>query len=274
MWRSVDSVDLAGRGCSEDRFGTSGPMAWILDGASTVVPEKDVTGGPGDAVWLVERLGSELKTLCYEPQPLKDLVAEALRNTAAAAREEWERTPAVPPSAALGVVRHAGDHVQFLVLADVSLVLRSEAGAQWFIDRRVDDHNEPARHAMFDALRDEDLTFEQLSARIRPLLAEPRRSKMNRPGGYWVASTDPEAAHHALTGTVDGVDDVVVATDGFMRALDLFGLLAGPDELFTCDLADVAARIRAAEQSDPACRRYPRWSVSDDICAHRLRWVH
>jgi hypothetical protein len=273
MWKSVDSVDIPGRVCSEDRFGTTGALAWILDGASSVSSGQQVTDAPTDAVWIVDHLDRELRALSDRSEPLKELVALALGRVAAQADEEWTGTPDVPPSAALGVVRHAGDHTEYLVLADVSVILRAEAGAQWFIDRRVDVHNKDAREVMEQALLDTEITFEQVSERTRPHLAKPRLSKMNRADGYWVASIDQAAAGHALTGTVDGADDVVLASDGFMRALDLFELVSRPDELFTCDFPELAERIRAVERADADIRRFPRWSVSDDICAHRLQWV-
>jgi hypothetical protein len=272
MWKSVDSVDLPGRTCSEDRFGTSGPLAWILDGASTVAPGASVTGATTDAIWIVEHIDSQLRSLCDDPRPLRELVTEALANLARAADDEWLTTPEVPPSAALGVVRHAGDHVEFLVLADVSVILRAEPGAQWFIDRRVDEHNRPAAEAMGEALRDPAVSFDEAIERTRPYLARPRRLAMNQPDGYWVASTDPTAAAHALTGALRDVDEVVLASDGFMRGLDLFGLVPDPDALFDCDFGELAAAIRRVEHG-PRSREFPRWSISDDICAHRLRWV-
>jgi hypothetical protein len=273
MWKSMDSVDLAGRACSEDRFGTSGAMAWILDGASSVSDGTPVTEAGSDATWIVEHLDRALRSLAGDPAPLNDLVAEAIGQTAALVDREWSGPPEVLPSAALGVVRHAGDHTEFLVLADVSVILRPEAGAQWFIDRRLDVHNKPAADAMEQALRDRAVTFEQARERTKPYLAKPRQSAMNKPGGYWVASIDAAAAGHALTGTVDGAEDVILASDGFMRALDLFGLVPDADALFERDFEDLAEQIRRVEHDDADTRRYPRWSVSDDICAHRLQWV-
>jgi hypothetical protein len=272
MWKSMDSVDLPGRACSEDRFGTSGTMAWILDGASSVSPGQ-VTTASSDAAWIVDHLADALRTLAADPAPLKDLVAAAIRRTADLVDDEWNGSPEVPPSAALGVVRHVDDHTEFLVLADVSVILRPEAGAQWFIDRRVDVHNRPAADAMERALSDASMSFEQASQHTRPYLAKPRQSAMNKPGGYWVASIDEAAAEHALTGTVDGAEDVILASDGFTRALDLFGLVPDADSLFDRDFRQLAQDIRGVERDDPDTRKFPRWSVSDDICAHRLQWV-
>jgi hypothetical protein len=274
----MDSVERPSRegfeNCfSEDRFGTSGAMAWILDGASSVSPGL-VRTARSDADWIVDHLDNELRALSDRPEPLKELVARALHHVALLADDEWEGArPEVPPSAALGVVRHVGDHTEFFVLADVSVILRTEAAAVWLIDRRVDEHNAAARRELEEAVLEPEITFAQISERTRPLLAEPRRSMMNKPDGYWAASIDEAAADHALTGTIDGAEEVILATDGFIRALDLFGLVSSPEQLFTSDFRALAGSIRAIERGDPDTIAYPRWSVSDDICAHRLRWV-
>lgn len=273
MWESVDGVDDAGGGCFEDRSGTSGTMAWILDGASAVSPER-VTTASSDARWMVEHLDAELRALSGHQEPLEKLVAQAIERTAAQAKVEWKGKPDVPPSAALGVVRRSGDRSEFLVLADVSVIMLTDAGVFEFTDQRVDKYNNGAREVMAQALRS-GRTFEEASERTRPHLAERRRSSMNREHGYWVASTDEAAAGHALTGVLDGVREVVLASDGFMRALRLFTLVPDLEALFAPerDFQHVASLIREAERDDPDTRKFPRWTVSDDICAQRLRWA-
>jgi hypothetical protein len=47
----------------------------------------------------------------------------------------------------------------------------------------------------------------------------------NQAGGFWVASTVPEAADHAVTGTLDAseVRRVVLMTDGVSRLVERYG---------------------------------------------------
>jgi len=91
----------------------------------------------------------------------------------------------------------------------------------------------------------------------------------NRPGGFWVASTNPAAARQALTGSIPLADvtAVTLLSDGATRLADRFGLLDwtdvltvlrkdGPDELL--------CRTRKAEAGDPHGRRWPRGKASDD----------
>jgi hypothetical protein len=108
---------------------------------------------------------------------------------------------------------------------------------------------------------------EKAAALVRMKHAE--LAARNVEGGYWIAATDPTAAHHALTGEVPlaEVRQVAVLSDGAARAVDAFGLYdwpgalevlrdSGPDELIR--------QVRAAEASDPTAARWPRNKISDD----------
>lgn len=273
-WQAVDSVSQAKPGgVTEDLAGTEGPVAWILDGASAVTDDHLAHGHPSDACWLVERLDRALRDLAGSGADLERLVAQAIASVAEAATKEWDRRPDVPPSAALGVVRRDGDGVECSVLADVSVVVRTPRGVAEVCDRRVDHTSAPVLAAMAGHLTG-GVPYEQVLTEIRPLLAAHRQVHMNTDGGYWVASLDESAASRSLRRSYRGVDEVVLATDGFMRALRPFGLLPGLAALFEPDLrlADVADQIRSAELADPDTRRFPRWSRHDDLLAIRLRW--
>jgi hypothetical protein len=97
-------------------------------------------------------------------------------------------------------------------------------------------------------------------------------STPHRPGGYWVAAADPEAASQAVTGTLPGkaLRRAVLLSDGASRLVDLFGLAtweelvelldeSGPEELLR--------QVRAAEAVDPEGRQWPRTKRSDDATA-------
>ena len=160
------------------------------------------------------------------------------------------------PSAALAVLRVAGGQLEWLALADVSIVLDTRAGVKVISDNRV--------AASVTGL---DSTTPGLATRIR----DAREEYRNRQGGYWVAAADPAAADHALTGTMPlkDVRRVMVATDGAARLVDVFGstwlhaLDAGPQ--------GAIRETRMFEAKDPECVRWPRMKPADDATA--ALWV-
>ena len=103
------------------------------------------------------------------------------------------------------------------------------------------------------------------------MVTEQRRHR-NHPDGFWVASTDPAAAQHALTDTAPraGLHRAAVLSDGATRLVDRFSLLDWPS--FLNILAEqgpdaIIAQVRAAEGSDPDGQRWPRGKRHDDASA-------
>jgi hypothetical protein len=103
-------------------------------------------------------------------------------------------------------------------------------------------------------------------------LTRALRRARNRPGGYWVAAADPQAASQAVTGTLPAksLRRAVLLSDGASRLVDPFRLTTweellalmdenGPDELLR--------QVRAAEAVDLEGRQWPRTKRSDDATA-------
>ncbi|WP_238451667.1 hypothetical protein [Micromonospora sp. 4G55] len=96
---------------------------------------------------------------------------------------------------------------------------------------------------------------------------------MNRTHGYWVAATDPDAAYHAVTGTLplrgpDAVRRAVLLSDGASSAVEQFGLFdwAGLlDLVSTQGPGALIDQVRAAERDHP--ERLRRHKRADDASA-------
>lgn len=112
-----------------------------------------------------------------------------------------------------------------------------------------------AERAAADAMHAGDP--EKAAALVRVKHAE--LADRNVPGGFWVATADPAAAEHALTGRipVSDVRQVAVLSDGAARAVE-FGLYDGPDvlDILRESGPDALTRqVRGAEASDPGAAR-------------------
>lgn len=168
------------------------------------------------------------------------------------------------PSAAVAILDLEGAQIEYLVLADVTLVLESQEGIQVITDQRVSASAAPER-AEVDALPIG--SKEKAGALIRMKEAELR--ERNTEGGYWVASSDPGVVERGLSGTLStpSLLQAAVMSDGAARVVDLFGLLDWR-ELLDALNADgpmkVLKTVRTQESADPSGLKWPRNKQSDD----------
>ncbi|HSZ42342.1 MAG TPA: protein phosphatase 2C domain-containing protein [Trebonia sp.] len=220
----------------------------VFDGATA--PDGVDSGCVHDVRWLVRRFASAvaarmpLGTMSRPGTPLADLLAAAIADVRAMHGSTCDLANPDSPSTTVSLCRVTGTRLEYLVLADSPLVLwQPGAGARVVRDDAL-DHLPGGRPYTLDLVRE----------------------TRNRDGGFWVASTVPEAAYHAVRGAADiGSDsELAVLTDGASRFAECFGrpweallgLLrdAGPRRLITA--------VRALEEEQP-----PTGKQHDDATA-------
>jgi hypothetical protein len=168
------------------------------------------------------------------------------------------------PSATILILRETQRGCDYLVLGDSTLVLDGPTGIKAVSDRRLQDNIAPSLRARLQHLgRD---SAEHGAARAELLAAE--RAGRNTDGGYWIAATDPQAAHHALTGHLapNEIHSALLLTDGASVLVDRFATIDWKDLLVitrTEGPVGVIERVRAAED-DPAIATLPRSKLHDD----------
>ncbi|GAB2681206.1 protein phosphatase 2C domain-containing protein [Kribbella swartbergensis] len=179
----------------------SGPdFVVVLDGATA--PNGVDSGCRHTVAWLVGQLGGQLAMplLAGSTAPLPDLLADAIATVGVGHADTCDLANPDSPSSTVAMIRVRPDGIEHLVLADSPIVLRAPDGT---ITVYSDDRIDLLPEYTFEAVR-----------RLR-----------NRPGGFWVASTEPKAAYEAVTGTTDRAETEVVAllTDGASRYVERYG---------------------------------------------------
>jgi hypothetical protein len=267
-WVVLDSHTAApGDHLCEDRVGVRGDLAWVIDGATPVAPSR-LPDGASEAAWLASALDRELRAHASEPLPnLRALAAAVIAAVRDSAPPSWLTGTVLPPSAALALVRHHGDSVEYLVLADVSVHVGEHPPVT---DLSAELLNGPAYYHFKQALaRTGNLAEAQNT--VAAELTEHRRSYMNQLGGYWVAALDPAAATHALHGhyPAPAGTRVLLCTDGFSRLWDTLGILNSTQEVMerSRTLVQFTEELRTAEEADAQCGMVARWKASDDVGA-------
>ncbi len=256
---------------NEDFAAAAFGAAVLLDGAGVAGAE---TGCVHGVAWFSSTLGGLLLSgiAVHPARPLADCLADSIRTV----RSLHENTcdlayRASPTSTVVAVRAHAGA-LEYLVLGDSTLLLAERDGSTAAVtDQRLDDVGQRLREPV-DALPTGSPEHSAALAEYRDALTGLR----NRPGGFWIAGPDPQAAEHALTGSVplDSLVSVTLLSDGATRLVDSFELAdwketlavlnsSGPDGLIRL--------VREAEAGDPQGRRWPRGKVQDDATV--LHWV-
>ncbi|KJY29946.1 protein phosphatase 2C domain-containing protein [Streptomyces katrae] len=260
MYVSV-ATEPGGSAPNEDWVGGTPSLALVLDGLSTAGLG---TGCRHGVPWYVAQLGSQLvAALATGDRPLADGLAEALERVGRLHPECDLQNPGTP-SATVAILRERPGHFDHLVLADSPIVLEGADGITVLTDLRVDE--------VCQDLRAETEQFAtgtpEHRASVARLVAAQRKIR-NTPEGYWVAAASPDAASHALTGTVAAADvrSAAVMSDGVSRLVTEYqmatweGLLA---QLRTSGPAALIRSIREVEATDPHGQRWPRYKAGDD----------
>jgi hypothetical protein len=266
------SQPAPGGAVNEDFIATTDRVVVLLDGAS--VPEGLEIGCCHGTAWYVARLGTRLLAQVTDQpdQLLPDALASAIQAVASMHTDTCQLDHPGGPSAAVALLREADLTIDYLVLADTTILLDAPAGIQVITDDRlaqvaVTEHSAMHREATGSP------THQQ---RYAELVAELRRHR-NQVEGYWVASSTPDAAYHALSGSVlrHEVRRAALLSDGATRLVDRLGTMAWSQLL---DLLDqegpyaLTMQTRQAENADPEGRRWPRSKRHDDASAVLCRF--
>jgi len=187
---------------NEDYAACGGGWAIVLDGA-TAPPGID-SGCIHDVPWFVRHLAAGIaRRLIARDWNLDDLLAESIKDVRKLHEVTCDLENPDSPSSTVSIIRVRGDILGYLTLGDSPIVIRAPGEALMPV-------------------------FDDRAAHLpggRPYTPELVRAWRNRPGGFWVAGADAEAAYHAVTGSVPYTADIEIGifTDGVSRLVEFYG---------------------------------------------------
>ncbi|MER7891779.1 hypothetical protein ABTX15_18330 [Micromonospora sp. NPDC094482] len=259
------SAPAPGRDVNEDVVFRLGPLVGVLDGAT--VPAGFDTGCVHGPEWYVRHLAARIG-LAEAARPAANLMsnlAAAILAVRADHGGQCDLDHPGTPSSTVCLLREGGDQVDYLVLCDSPLVLDAGGRVTVVADDRLDVAMAELRGtaALLPA------GAADRAARFRQAVTV-QRGWMNQTHGYWVAAADPDAAYHAVAGSVPlrgpgALRRALLLSDGASSAVEEFGLVdwAGLLDVVTMEGPDALIdRVRTAERDLPdRLRRHKR---SDD----------
>ena len=276
---AVEVKSIASGAHNEDRAGVAFSYAWVIDGATDVLPEP-LTDGPTDAAWFADAMQDAIaRTVASTAVDLRaapEIIAHdiAPRFVSAARRPAAHRGE--HPSASAIILRAHQHGIEYVSLGDCTLMIEQDdtlafvgvdadqAGDRWVVDALRGNTGKEATAA--------PLSRADLLPQLRA-----QRQRMNTPGGYGIFSITAPPSEMIGHGTFEVRDDarILLASDGIMRLCDVFHRYDAQslfEAAWTHGLAPLLTELRALEAADDDCRRFPRAKTSDDATALLLRY--
>lgn len=263
----VVTAQLAGGEHNADRVFVTDDAVVVLDGATAFEPVDLDPGEYADAIGreIVRRLPGA---------NIADAVAGAIHDTATAYELQGGRSP----SSTVSVLRMRDDVADLYVLGDSPIHYGNGQETHVLHDGRLDNVALAERATYIEELRAGNGFTEQHRESLVQLQREQLRYR-NRPGGYWIAETDPNAARHALTCTVPRATITwgVLGTDGATDLLDhrsdiAWLEIAAYDE---AQLQDLLMQLHRWERDvDPRGQQLPRAKRHDDKTLAAVALAH
>lgn len=246
---------------------TADGLVVVLDGASAFDP----TEAP-DASDYVDVLAENL-IAAYATWPAVSL-SGGLAWAISATADTLEITPGTGPSSTVAAIRWTGPRVEVLALGDSPVIVQTDASR----DVLADDALKAIAPELREKYRAALAAGGGFSPEHRAILAELQRRQAavrNRPGGYWIAEADPEAAGHAIERTYAASDVLWCAavTDGAQHPAEYLGYeWDAIAKLDAAGLFDLLVELHHWENTeDPAGSQLLRSKRHDDKTVARVR---
>ncbi|MGW2486867.1 protein phosphatase 2C domain-containing protein [Streptomyces sp. NPDC001606] len=224
----------------------------VLDGVTP--PPSGETGCLHSVPWFTARLGGALTELTVSGRDLtlSEILSRAIARTAQAHAQTCELSHPRTPQATVALARWSADLVEYLVLSDAVLLLRSPQGA---VTPVLDDRLARLPRSALASAAVVDSTLR------------------NKEGGFFTAAADPSVAARAVTGAVPRaqVRALAALTDGASRWTELFreGDWAALFDILAKEGArSLVDRVRELEAADREERAFlGRAKTHDDATA-------
>lgn len=173
------------------------------------------------------------------------------------------------PAASLCLVRYSEDQLEYLILSDCTLVADAGDSTTVLTDTRL----AALMAQILLSVADDDIAIGTPEYDQRQHRATLKKHALtNTLAGYWIASSNPQAAYHAVTGTLPcqgpfAVRRFALLTDGAARVVDPLQLTDWEGVLDTLSAhgpQPLIDQLRQAEYADAQAAQRQRYKLHDD----------
>jgi hypothetical protein len=249
---------------NEDFVGAVPGAVALLDGAGIPGTESICRHG---VAWYSHTLGATiLGRLSRElGTDLVAALADSIEEVSGRHRHTCDIADPSSPQSTVAIIRFGQARVDFLVLADVYVVLDSSDADPHVV---TDPREVSVRSECSSVLRGLPTATPEYE-RARLAVIDALRARRNQPGGYWIAKDDPHAATQAVTGSVPlaHLGGAALLSNGASRIVDPYRLAQWPavlDLMRTTGAEEILRRVRDAETEARVGGSVPDTRLPDD----------
>lgn len=255
---------------NEDIYGITKSGAFVLDGASALT-NKNYTSSGNDVCWMVqwwkEYLEENLDKTIYTIQEILQEGIDRFNKDYGKFVDLSTLKPHEQLSAGIAIVRKNGELLEAYVLGDVEITIEDKG--QEIVE--ITDHSlnnldgEVIQMMGRNKKREDQLVFKGFTQAELDILIL-NRSKMNKPGGYYILSHSKEAIDMGIYKTfpLESIEECLLATDGLVplrykySKKDLFDRIRG------IGVKELIKELRNLEETDRDKRNIGRLKTHDD----------
>ena len=255
---------------NEDCVYLNDSFGFVLDGATGLIKEK-ITNSISDAKWYAKEMKNYFIKNLRSNKNLKEILKDgiSLINKKYNQFDGAKKIKSLP-SASIALFRKLNDKIEYFVLGDCELIIKTSDNKINLI-KRNDLSNLDSKNIkkLKEFATNKKINVVDALPLIKENLIETRLSQ-NTDKGYWTLSNCKDAIDHGLYGTIDikEVKQIIGLSDGFSQIYNVFHIysfkqLANEIEK-GLSLDEIYNKLYKAQESDKLCNKYPRFKIRDD----------
>ena len=274
----MDLISYAGRDWNEDYAYFCEDYAFVLDGATSLVPIK-YSNFSTDAEWYTKTFGKYLETaLSNNMKNINEIIKDGIKYVTLLYKNLANGREIIDmPSACVTVVRKHNGRIEYFVLGDSGFLFKHNNIIRDFSDTRIVELDKKNIDDMVKIAKEKKINVIDARHFVDNDIMKKRLSK-NSEDGYWILCDDFKACDYALQGKLDieKGDEILLYTDGFSEIWNLFKMY-NEKQIFEeinrgQTLNDLYKKLYLAQKEDAGCNNFPRTKIRDDATAIYVRF--
>lgn len=255
---------------NEDIYGITKIGAFVLDGASALT-DKNYTPSGNDVNWMVnwwkEYLEVNLDNTFYSIQEILEEGIDCFNKEYGKFVDLSTLKPFEQLSAGIAMVRKNGEFLEAYVLGDVEITIENKDREVIVItDTSIKNlDNKVIRIMGMNKKRKNQVVFKDFTQEELDTLII-NRSKMNKPGGYFILSHNKEAVEMGAYKTIpiESIERCLLATDGLVPLSYRYSKKTLLDRIREKGAKALIKELRNVEKADRDKRNIGRLKTHDD----------